>query len=602
MKNRKSKVYLAFIDFRKFYSRKYLLYKMLGLNITGKFYNIIKTMYSSCQYHVKTPHGVTPAFPSDSGVRQGCNLSPTLANIFQNDIHDIFQNDCDPVRLGDIDVNSMSWADDLVLMSTTAIGLQRCLDRIQGYCHKWSLQVNKVKTKCMIFRSRLNTTINEQFKYDGHTLENVDKYTYLGIDLSANGNYKAAIKARISKANRAAFMLRQAISTTGNVNVKLALNLYEKQIVPILTYGCAIWGVPTPRGPTRTNHLYIDNIDTDINITTIRKHIAEVCGHTVQLDLVRKVKAPPEQASPHQGASVLVKFSNITDKESYIRQYRAHTPDGNTTRIIHRDADMDTKHFPYERNHDDFCKFTLNMTKYSSTEACRGELGRFPVSNKIWCLAAKYWLRLEQGTPNLFLNEAYKDARNENHPWYQSIKHIIYTNGFGFQWENPHQIPLKSFGKQFQQRLNDQHIQKWKHAINKNKAFKYCIPQNNEEYILKSYLNEIHDTETRQILTRLRLDKNKLNTCQGKYNNIPYDLRTCPHCPNTIESVEHFIAICPHYTIERDSFKTNISMNTAINRDIGALILYADPPLTGQQRYDFLKFACIFLKSIYDKR
>ena len=31
-----------------------------------------------------------------------------------------------------------------------------------------------------------------------------------------------------------------------------------------------------------------------------------------------------------------------------------------------------------------------------------------------------------------------------------------------------------------------------------------------------------------QIITRLRLDKNKLNTCQGKYNNIPYDLRTCP--------------------------------------------------------------------------
>ena len=119
-------------------------------------------MYSSCQYHVKTPHGVTPAFPSDSGVRQGCNLSPTLANIFQNDIHDIFQNDCDPVRLGDIDVNFMSWADDLVLMSTTAMGLQRCLGRIQGYCHKWSLHVNKVKTKCMIFRSRLNTTINEQ--------------------------------------------------------------------------------------------------------------------------------------------------------------------------------------------------------------------------------------------------------------------------------------------------------------------------------------------------------------------------------------------------------------------------------------------------------
>ena len=93
----------------------------------------------------------------------------------------------------------------------------------------------------------------------------------------------------------------------------------------------------------------------------------------------------------------------------------------------------------------------------------------------------------------------------------------------------------------------------------------------------KNYL-QTSETNNR-IITRLRLDKNKLNTCQGKYNNIPYDLRTCPHCPNranTIETTEHFIAICPHYKNERDSFKTNISMNTALNRDIADLILYAD--------------------------
>ena len=44
----------------------------------------------------------------------------------------------------------------------------------------------------------------------------------------------------------------------------------------------------------------------------------------------------------------------------------------------------------------------------------------------------------------------------------------------------------------------------------------------------KNYL-QTSETNNR-IITRLRLDKNKLNTCQGKYNNSPmaYDLRTCP--------------------------------------------------------------------------
>ena len=52
----KQKIYLAFIDFKKFFdmiNRKYLFYKLLGLNITGKFYNIIKSMYKNCEYWVK---------------------------------------------------------------------------------------------------------------------------------------------------------------------------------------------------------------------------------------------------------------------------------------------------------------------------------------------------------------------------------------------------------------------------------------------------------------------------------------------------------------------------------------------------------------------
>jgi hypothetical protein len=51
------KIYAAFVDFQKFFdtiNRTYLYYKLLGLNITGKFYSLIKTMYSACEYCVKT--------------------------------------------------------------------------------------------------------------------------------------------------------------------------------------------------------------------------------------------------------------------------------------------------------------------------------------------------------------------------------------------------------------------------------------------------------------------------------------------------------------------------------------------------------------------
>ncbi len=102
-------------------------------------------------YCVKTNNGITESFSSTCGVKQGCNLSPTLANVYQNDLHDLFDNECTPVELAGLKMNLLSWADDLVLMSSSAAGLQRWLNKLEIYCYKWNLEVNNSKTKCMVF-------------------------------------------------------------------------------------------------------------------------------------------------------------------------------------------------------------------------------------------------------------------------------------------------------------------------------------------------------------------------------------------------------------------------------------------------------------------
>ena len=43
--------------------------------------------------------------------------------------------------------NVIMYADDLVLMSQTKEGLQKCLDRLYEYCQKWKLVVNTDKKK-----------------------------------------------------------------------------------------------------------------------------------------------------------------------------------------------------------------------------------------------------------------------------------------------------------------------------------------------------------------------------------------------------------------------------------------------------------------------
>ena len=87
--SKEKKVYASFVDFSKAYDsiwRNGLLYKLILNRLSLKFILLIKSMYTELQAVVKLSNGVTPYFSSLVGVRQGCNLSPMLYNLFVNDI------------------------------------------------------------------------------------------------------------------------------------------------------------------------------------------------------------------------------------------------------------------------------------------------------------------------------------------------------------------------------------------------------------------------------------------------------------------------------------------------------------------------------------
>ncbi len=81
--------------------------------------------------------------------------------------------------------------------------------------------------------------------FDGEVLECVPSYKYLGLIFSSNGNLKKMGEDWIYKASKASFVIRQAISSSHNISTRLPLSLFDKQIEPILLYGCPIWGIPS---------------------------------------------------------------------------------------------------------------------------------------------------------------------------------------------------------------------------------------------------------------------------------------------------------------------------------------------------------------------
>ena len=118
-------------------------------------------MYEKTKLSVRLPSGITEFFPSNVGLKQGCNMSPILFNLFVSNINEIFDVCfCQLVSLGNIKLSNLLYADDLILISETKTGLQSCLDNLQEYYQKWKLRSTIKRQKSWLWKKD-----NPQLKY-----------------------------------------------------------------------------------------------------------------------------------------------------------------------------------------------------------------------------------------------------------------------------------------------------------------------------------------------------------------------------------------------------------------------------------------------------
>ena len=243
-KRKNKKVFAAFIDLRKAFDtiwRFGLFYKLLNLKFPDKILKLIISMYENTSTRIKFLEGLSESFISECGVKQGDILSPTLFNIFIDDlVSDLNTNKCDPVHINDLSINCLLYADDIVLLSESENGLQSSLDVLSTFCSNWKLQVNVDKSKIIVFNSNGKSHIN-RFNYDNAVLQTVQKYCYLGITLKYNGNFNLATSVLMEKARKAWFKVKKTIGLDNPC--KLLEKLFDTLVTPILLYCCEVWGV-----------------------------------------------------------------------------------------------------------------------------------------------------------------------------------------------------------------------------------------------------------------------------------------------------------------------------------------------------------------------
>ena len=260
------KVYACFIDFSKAYDsvwRNGLLYKLILNGLSLKFILLIKSMYTELQAAVKLPNGVTPYFSSLVGVRQGCNLSPMLFNLFVNDIFDLFDNArCDPVKLITKLIHCLMYADDLLILSETENGLTKSLDRLSNYAKKWKLKISAKKTKIIVF-NKAGKIISVKIRMDDIIIQSCSEYTYLGTIFTPGNSFKRAQIELYKKACRAFFGFLSAVNVRAGAQVSTVRKLFDSLVCPILLYNSDIWGAFMKPKQLRNLESFKDNLFSD---------------------------------------------------------------------------------------------------------------------------------------------------------------------------------------------------------------------------------------------------------------------------------------------------------------------------------------------------
>ena len=243
---KKMNTFATFIDFSKAYDRidrSLLWHKLSKIGIDGKMFNALKSLYSNVKCTVRLNGVHSDWFKVQTGLKQGCILSPLLFNAFVNDlIQEIRRLHVGIPYTDDELISILLYADDIVLLSANERDMQTIVNCLASWCNAWGLTINFNKSKMVHFRAPSVHRSEVEIECGVSKLEFVDSYKYLGVLFTEHLDYNLMTKMVAQSASRALGLLISKDKSFGGMPYDCFTKCYNATVQATIDYSAAVWG------------------------------------------------------------------------------------------------------------------------------------------------------------------------------------------------------------------------------------------------------------------------------------------------------------------------------------------------------------------------
>lgn len=109
---------------------------------------MLKSLYQNTYSAVWCKDGLTDCFRIDVVLKQKCPASPTVFSFFINDLVKFIGKG---VKAGQLKINALMYADDVLIMADNINVLQKMIVNLQTHCIRWNLTLNISDSKIVVF-------------------------------------------------------------------------------------------------------------------------------------------------------------------------------------------------------------------------------------------------------------------------------------------------------------------------------------------------------------------------------------------------------------------------------------------------------------------